>query len=543
MNRLFQAVLRLSAGAALIAVVVMVVRALLARYMPRSVTRLLWTAVLLRAVLPLRFSIIPAVRLRTAGPQIVGTLPPSLIPEVRAAVSSGIGVWLWAAGVVTMLLVLLFLYAGLSRCMRFAIPAAGPLRINGKSIPILTSETVSSPVVWGILRPRIILPPCVDGRILDMILVHEEIHIRRRDYLLKPLMLAILAFHWFNPALWAAFFLWSCDTELSCDEAAVTAIGDPSGYAGTLLAMAARQNGLFQFGFAVGESGVKGRVRAILLRRKPLRAGTLCAVLVTLAALFCAFTETTHTVASTKSALYTAADGQFSVAGDALVETGLSMPVAGDFQTISPYGSRYGGEDFHTGVDMTVEDADGKPVLAAEKGRVILVNPQETPGYGYGKYMIIDHGQGITTLYAHCSELLVQEGQDVAGGQRIGSIGSTGWAQEPHLHFEVRVGNPAEVQKRSGSITVDPMPWLQPEGQEIRRQDRQKALEQLEVPPVNQETQNGDLSVEVSEAAQMAALYMLGKQIQQADGAGAAVQIDVSTGGLLAAWRYPAQNS
>ena len=122
---------------------------------------------------------------------------------------------------------------------------------------------------------------------------------------------------------------------------------------------------------------------------------------------------------------------------------GMAWPSASLFQVTCPYGSRFGGSDFHTGIDISGGGAYGSPVLAANSGTVKVANTSFTPGYGYGKYVIIDHGGGIQTLYGHMSALSVSVGDVVAQGQKIGEVGSTGWSTGPHIHFEIRVNNKA----------------------------------------------------------------------------------------------------
>ncbi len=88
---------------------------------------------------------------------------------------------------------------------------------------------------------------------------------------------------------------------------------------------------------------------------------------------------------------------------------------------------------FHSGTDFGA--GMGSPIRAANAGRVIFAGRQG----GYGNTVIIDHGEGITTLYGHASELYVKEGDQVAKGQAIAAVGSTGLSTGPHLHFEVRL--------------------------------------------------------------------------------------------------------
>lgn len=89
--------------------------------------------------------------------------------------------------------------------------------------------------------------------------------------------------------------------------------------------------------------------------------------------------------------------------------------------------------DFHTGIDIPA--AVGTDIYAVQDGEVILSQWH----YSYGNYMIVDHGGGITTLYAHCSKLLKKVGDKVSQGDHIAEMGSTGTSTGSHLHIEVRV--------------------------------------------------------------------------------------------------------
>lgn len=117
----------------------------------------------------------------------------------------------------------------------------------------------------------------------------------------------------------------------------------------------------------------------------------------------------------------------------------LAWPVSGVIT--SGFGWRehpiFGRQIFHTGIDIGVDE--GTPVHAADSGTVVYSGWMD--GYGYA--VVIDHGNGISTLCAHNSDLAVSEGQSVSKGTVIAYAGSTGNATGPHVHFEVRVnGNP-----------------------------------------------------------------------------------------------------
>ena len=127
-------------------------------------------------------------------------------------------------------------------------------------------------------------------------------------------------------------------------------------------------------------------------------------------------------------------------------DSGFAWPVT-DGRILSRFGVRRGSRN-HEGLD--IGGHRGEPVSAALDGRVVYAGSTMR---GYGKTVVLDHGRGLTTLYAHGAALLVQEGEWVRQGQRIARVGRTGNATTDHCHFEVR---------RDG-VPVNPMHYLSDE--------------------------------------------------------------------------------
>jgi len=129
----------------------------------------------------------------------------------------------------------------------------------------------------------------------------------------------------------------------------------------------------------------------------------------------------------------------------------LAYPLAQPAESLDPWGWRYSQRRsawrLHTGVDLAAPQ--GTVVLASRAGRVLLVESIS----GYGTTVLLDHGEGWQTLYAHLHDAIVVSGAWLEQGQPLGSVGMTGSATGPHLHFELR---------RQGTelLALDPTPHL-----------------------------------------------------------------------------------
>ncbi|MBR0467133.1 MAG: peptidoglycan DD-metalloendopeptidase family protein [Clostridia bacterium] len=120
--------------------------------------------------------------------------------------------------------------------------------------------------------------------------------------------------------------------------------------------------------------------------------------------------------------------------------SGLAFPVGSGWSVSAYFGDNRG----HKGIDLSAKE--GTPIFAAQSGTVTLSQWY----YGYGNCVIIDHGNGFTTLYGHCSQLLCTVGQHVSAGDVIALVGSTGDSTGSHLHFEISING----------TRIDPAPYL-----------------------------------------------------------------------------------
>lgn len=195
---------------------------------------------------------LPPTEIVTAQP--VPTPKPVMTVSLLAAI--------WLAGVVMMLTYMLVSYLGIYRRVCTAV------RLEDN---VYRCGSWGTPFVLGLLRPRIYVPEGMDDAALPQVLAHERCHIRRGDHLVKPLAFLLLALHWFNPVLWAAYVLLGRDMENACDERVLRDV-DGAGraaYSRALVACAVRQRPAAVCPLAFGEVAVQERVKNAMNGKKP----------------------------------------------------------------------------------------------------------------------------------------------------------------------------------------------------------------------------------------------------------------------------------
>ncbi len=127
-------------------------------------------------------------------------------------------------------------------------------------------------------------------------------------------------------------------------------------------------------------------------------------------------------------------------------------PVPGRSYISCYFGWDYELGRWHKGIDVGDAGIYGDNIYASKAGTVIVAESSYIPGYSYGMYVVVDHGGGYTSTYAHMSAVNVYVGQEVAQGDVLGYVGNTGYSTGPHLHFEIRLNG--EPQDPFGYVAI-----------------------------------------------------------------------------------------
>lgn len=309
MSEVFLKIVNMSISAGWIVLAVILLRLLLKKA-PKWITVLLWGLVAVRLLCP--FSIESILSLMPSGE----TISPEIMMEKVPQIDSGVPIVntivnpyisesfapnpddsanplqiivpllaiAWVVGIVGMLLYTAISYLRLRR----KIGTAVLLKDN-----IYQSESVVSPFVLGIIKPKIYLPFNMANKDLEHVIAHENAHIRRKDHLWKPLGFLILSVYWFNPLMWLGYILLCRDIELACDEKVIKEFDtlQKADYSEALLNCSVNRRIIAACPLAFGEVGVKNRVKTILNYKKPAFWIVVVAIVTSIAVAVCFLTN------------------------------------------------------------------------------------------------------------------------------------------------------------------------------------------------------------------------------------------------------------
>lgn len=287
MSKLFITVLNMSITASFAALIIIFARMLL-RKSPKIFSYALWAVVWFRLICPVSFesalSLLPGQNLMFynvdtlanpnalseqygAGGAVKQTLESTLTAVNTSSNASLIDTAVKIAAAVWILgIAIILCHSAISYLkLRNRISTATFYKDN-----IFETDQIHTPFVLGFMRPRIYIPTGLEQKELDYILKHEQIHIKRRDYVIKPIAFFTAVLHWFNPIVWISYFLMSKDMEMSCDEEVIRQSKEDIrvSYSRSLLSLSMKQSGLLA-PLAFGESNIKTRIKNIINYKKP----------------------------------------------------------------------------------------------------------------------------------------------------------------------------------------------------------------------------------------------------------------------------------
>jgi beta-lactamase regulating signal transducer with metallopeptidase domain len=190
-------------------------------------------------------------------------------------------------GIVTILLTLLFIIWGVGFVGMVAYETMSYFSAKKRLMTavriqhgVYETDQILTPFIFGLITPKIYVPLGISDKELRYVLSHESVHIKRRDYLIKFFGSCVLAVHWFNPFVWAAFKYMSLDMEMSCDERVVTSLGDAvrKEYSEVILALSCTKIKVTRSMLTFGASDARMRIDHMLHRKNHTRIRVVTAI-------------------------------------------------------------------------------------------------------------------------------------------------------------------------------------------------------------------------------------------------------------------------
>lgn len=306
--------LYMSSTAAVMILVVVVLRALCMHKLPKKTFMVLWGVVVCRLllpfVLPSQLSIYTwidrlysdkvaianlststeALPMNLQGSTVMSEVQPisDHLPATFLTISPFLIMWI--VGMVIFTMFFTITYVKCRREFQTSLPVDQPLALEWldkhkltRSIQIRASDRINSPLTYGIMHPVILLPKNTDWNNIEQIqyiLMHELVHIRRFDQVTKLLLTAAVCIHWFNPLVWVMYLLANRDIEHSCDETVVRSFGETTkrAYALSLITMEERKNWLNPLSNHFSKNAIEERIVAIMKVKKTSTITTVLAL-------------------------------------------------------------------------------------------------------------------------------------------------------------------------------------------------------------------------------------------------------------------------
>ena len=309
MSALFLKILNLSINASWLILAVIVARLLLKKA-PRWISCLLWGLVAVRLLCPISLesvlSILPSAKVVPdniemvqdphidSGVRIIDNavnpvIEKSFSPDAASSVNPMqvvvfMGSIIWLTGMTVMLLYALISYILLRRKVRASVA------MNDR---VKECDEVDSPFILGIFRPEIYVPSGINEDTLELVIAHEEAHLKRHDHWWKPFGFVLLAIYWFNPLCWVAYILLCRDIEAACDEKVIKDKDREymAAYSQALLDCSVNRRIIAACPLAFGETGVKERVKGVLNYKKPAFWVIIVAVIACIVVAICFMTN------------------------------------------------------------------------------------------------------------------------------------------------------------------------------------------------------------------------------------------------------------
>ncbi len=292
-------VFEMSLAAGILILFIILLRFLTMHKLRENTFVMLWKIALLRLLLPItipaKFSMMSIINSFTerdaqidTGKNIINT---TILKGINTATNGDVIVSkhfelpviysIWFVGVIFFIILFFVAYTKEYNKMQMALPIENIefikhwllQNVTRRNIRIMQSDRIATPITYGIISPKIVLPKTTDMNNtlqLECALSHELIHIKRFDNLWKILSIIVLCLHWFNPLVWLMYFLFNRDLEMSCDEKVISILGEneKQTYAMALIHMAEQKKGVYLLYNGFGRNAIKERIVAIMKYKK-----------------------------------------------------------------------------------------------------------------------------------------------------------------------------------------------------------------------------------------------------------------------------------